>query len=222
MLTAPFKSVVQRILIPSCIFLLLALVTACAKHEARVNNTEGRATVYQDVNSPGLVQGIGIESQDIVSMTDRMMRDMLANPVLAGRNPPPRVIVDSEYFRNEGSTPINKNLITDRLRVELNRAASGRMLFIGRHYSDMVTKERDLKRQGLVTEGTLGSARAQAGGDFRLGGRIASQDSIQMSSGMASRYHQVTFEMVELETGLIVWSGMYELSKVAANDVVYR
>lgn len=222
MVTAPFKLVVQRILMPSCVFLLLALVTACTTYVPHVNNTEGRATVYQDVNSPGLIQGIGIESQDIVSMTDRMMRDMLANPVLAGRNPSPRVIVDSEYFRNEGSTPINKNLITDRLRVELNRAANGRMLFIGRHYSDMVAKERDLKRQGLATEGTIGSARAQAGGDFRLGGRIASQDLIQVSSGMASRYNQVTFEMVELETGLIVWSGMYELSKAAANDVVYR
>ena len=54
-------------------------------------------------------------------MSDLMMRDILATPVLAGRAKAPRVIVDSEYFVNESSSRINKNIITDRLRVQLNR-----------------------------------------------------------------------------------------------------
>jgi len=204
-----------------CAVALLLPLSGCT-YTTRVNNAPGRPTVYEDTTSVGAVAGIGMESQDITSMTDQMVRDMLTNPILAGRNPAPRVIVDAEYFHNEGSTRINKNMITDRLRVDLNRSANGRMVFIGRHYSDMVANERELKRQGEVTEGTIGRAKAQAGGDFRLGGRITTQDAVRASSGMASRYHLVTFEMVDLETGIIVWSGMYEFKKSAQDDIVYR
>lgn len=211
----------NRIVLLSSYVILLSL-TACSTTTTRVNNEAGRATVYENPNSVGAVAGIGMESQDITSMTDQMMRDMLSNPILAGRNPAPRVIIDAEYFYNEGSTRLNKNMITDRLRIDLNRASNGRMIFVGRHFSDMVEKERDLKRKGQVTEGTLGSAKAQAGGDFRLGGRITTQDAVSTSSNMASRYHLITFEMVDLETGIIVWSGMYEFKKSAQDDVVYR
>lgn len=200
----------------------LAIFSGCATYTTGVINAPGRPTIYEDPGTVGEVAGIGIESQDIMGMTDEMVRDMLANPILAGRPVSPRVIIDSEYFTNEGSTRLNKNLITDRLRVGLNRAANGRMLFIGRHFADMVEKERTLKRQGELTQGTIGSAQAQAGADFRLGGRIATQDSVSKGSGVTSRYHLITFEMVDLETGIIVWNGMYEFKKSAQDDIVYR
>ena len=155
-------------------------------------------------------------------MTDKMMRDMMQNPQLVNRSTPARIIVDSEYFRNESSSRINKNSITDRLRVELNRAANGRMVFVGRHYSDMVESERDLKRSGVTDSGTIRQTQATAGADFRLGGRITSLDAMDTGSGEASRYHQVIFEMVDLEYGTIVWSGMYEMRKSAQDDIIYR
>ena len=201
---------------------LIALAAGACTPAVRVNNTAGSPTIYEDPRTVGAVAGIGMESQDIMGMTDKMVRDMLANPMLAGRTPSPRVIVDAEYFRNEGSTRLNKNMLTDRLRSGLMRAANGRILFISRESSDMVAKERDLKRQGLVSQGTLGSAQAQAGADFRLTGRITSQDALQKGTGMASRYHMVNFEMVDLETGMIVWTNIYEFKKSAADDIVYR
>jgi len=187
-----------------------------------VDTSPGRPTVYEDVGSVGRNAGIGMESQDIASMTDKMVGDMLATPALAGRKVSPRVIIDSEYFRNESSTRINKNIITDRLRVELNRAASGRMIFVGRHYSDMVESERALKRDSAVDAGTLEAARATLGGDFRLGGRITTLDSVNSATGLATRMHQIIFEMVDLENGMIVWSGIYDFKKTAQDDVIYR
>src|SRR5690606_21294120 len=106
-----------------------------------VNNTAGRPTTYVATDTPGPVQGVGMESQDIISMADRMARDLLQHPALIDRETPPRIILDSEYFRNEGSTRVNKNLITDRLRVDLNRAANGRLVFVGREFIDMVESE---------------------------------------------------------------------------------
>ena len=188
----------------------------------RVDNSAGSPTTYIDPGSAGPVRGVGIESQDIVGMTDQMMRDMLSQPRLANAQVPPNVIIDAEYFYNESSSRLNKNSITDRLRVGLNRASAGRMQFVGRNYADMVAKERELKRQGVTDKATLPAARAPKGGDYRLGGRITSLDSRDPKSGMMQRYNQIVFEMIDLETSEIVWSGIYEFAKAAQDDIIYR
>lgn len=187
-----------------------------------VQNQAGTPTTYQDPASMGAVRGIGIESQDIVSMTDQMMRDMLTEPRLANASPAPNVIIDGEFFINESASRINRNSITDRLRVGLNRAAQGRMQFVGRHYANMVAQERNLKRKGVTDQGKNPTAEAQKGGDYRMGGRITSLDARDTKTGLTQRYTQITFEMVDLETSEIVWSGIYEFSKAAADDVIYR
>jgi PBP1b-binding outer membrane lipoprotein LpoB len=197
------------------------LLTGCAA--PTINNSHGRKTVYQDVATTSTtVAGVGIESQDVVSMTDKMIRDILATPQIAGRPNPPRVIIDSAYFSNDSSSRMNKNAITDRLRVELNRASAGRLIFVARHYGNMVENEREAKRSGQTDAGTIRSTRAQAGGDFRLGGRITSMDAASKSTGNVSRYHQITFELIDLEYGTIVWSGLHEFKKEAQDDILYR
>jgi len=205
---------------------LLAAITALGMGACTtvypVVNAPGTPTTYQDPGTRGPVSGIGIEANDIVGMTDRMMRDMLASPVLAGSATPPRVIIDAEYFANESSSRLNKNSITDRLRVALNRSSQGRMVFVGRQYADMVDKERQIKRQGVTDAGTTPLAKAQLGGDYRLGGRLTSLDARSPATGQMSRYNQIIFEMVDLETGQIVWSGLYEFLKTAQDDVIYR
>jgi uncharacterized protein (TIGR02722 family) len=203
-----------------CFAALSTVMVGCASQQ--VENVAGQASVYEDPSSSGKVQGVGIQSQDVVAMTDKMVRDMLSNRILAARETPPRVIIDNEYMKNESSSIINTNMLTDRLRVELNRAANGRMVFVGRQYSDMVEKERELKRDGAVDGGTIRKTQATAGADYRLAGRISSQDAIDRDSQMKSRYHQIIFEMVDLELGTIVWSNMYEMKKASQDNVLYR
>lgn len=187
-----------------------------------VENTAGTPTTYVDPGTLGPVKGVGIESQDIIGMTDQIMRDMLTEPRLANAATAPSVIIDAEYFVNESSSRINRNTITDRLRVGLQRAAQGRLQFVGRHYANMVQAERNLKRQGVTDKGSLPTAQAQKGGDYRLGGRITSLDARDTKTGMTQRYTQIIFEMADLESGEIVWSGIYEFSKAATDDVIYR
>jgi PBP1b-binding outer membrane lipoprotein LpoB len=187
------------------------------------DNRPGPPTGYQPITESGTVSGgVGIESQDIVAMTDRMMRDILATPAFGSASTPPRVIVDSSYFVNEGSSRVNKNLITDRLRVELARAARGRMTFVGRENVAAVEDERELKSQGVTDGGTRRRTSGTAGADFRLTGRINSLDKVNPRTGQRARYNQITFEMLELESGIIAWSGMYEFQKVGEEDLIYR
>ena len=178
--------------------------------------------VYSSPDSPGQVRGVGIESQDIVSMSDQIMRDLLTVPQLMNASTPPRVIIDSKAFRNESSEIIDKALITDRIRVYLNRAAQGRIRFIGREYADVVEMERDLKDSGQVDVGTKGRTRAMAGADYRLVGRIGTRDAVDPQTGVRSRYSMYTFELLDVEYGDLVWSNLYEFKKETADHVVYR
>jgi hypothetical protein len=199
---------------------IIALTAGCTT--TSVPNASGVAAQTIDPGARGPVSGVGIESQDIISMTDQMMRDMLSSGDLVLKSPSPRVIIDSEYFANDSSQPINRNSITERLKVGLNRSAKGRLTFVGRNYAGMVEKERELKRSGVTDTGTAGLTRAQLGADYRLGGRITSLDSRSAKTGMAQRYTQIVFEMIDLESSQIVWTGLYEFARAAADDVVYR
>lgn len=204
-----------------CVATALVLGTAAADAKSRVINLSGRPAANFDVGRTGPVAGTGIESHDIVAMTDEMMRDILASPALAGRAIAPQVVIDDAHFRNDSSQRLSKRMITDRLRVQLNRAAQGRMTFVGREHAAMVAEEAELKSAGVVDVGTLGIAAAQAGWDFRLSGAITSQDSRDPRTGLSQRYMQIVFEMVD-NRGVLVWSGMYEFGRASADDVVYR
>jgi hypothetical protein len=210
----------KNTLLTAAVGVLIVLSGAAAGAAPR--KAKGSDTVYRDTTSPDGVKGVGTESQDIVSMSDAMVRDLLSVPELMNRPTPPRIIVDPKYFRNESSEIIDKALITDRIRVNLIRSAQGRMRFVGREYAGAVEEERELKDAGKVDVGTTGRTRAQAGADYRLVGRIGTRDAIDTRSGTKSRFSQYTFELLDMEYGEIIWSNLYEFKKENRDDVVYR
>jgi TolB-like protein len=198
-------------------WLCATLLAATGAHAA-----DGQAVQYQDPTSGGQVSGIGLESQDIVTVSDTMVRDILADAEVMKMPRAPRIIMDAEYLRNESTQRINKNLIVDRLRIALQRASKGRLVFVSRESAAMVAAERDMKRDGVTDSGTTGLTRAQAGGDYRLVGRIGSLDARSASSGTVERYTQLSFELIDLESGVSLWANQYELKKAGRDDAIYR
>jgi len=202
---------------------LAVLITACGSTPYRpIDNVAGRPTTYIDSGTRGAVSGVGVESQDILSMTDRMMRSIISSGILDGKTKAPRIIMDSKYFENQSSQAINKNLIIDKLRTGLIRSARGRVMFIARQSIGMVEQERQLKRDGQVDQATTGMTKATAGADYRLRGSIKSLDSIDRQTGTIQRYTQITFELIDLEYGAIIWADEFEFSKFAQDDAIYR
>jgi PBP1b-binding outer membrane lipoprotein LpoB len=197
---------------------MLVLTYGCAS----VENSAGRRTVDIDPGTRGPVAGIGIEGHDIVSMSDRMMREMLSIPAFAAAGPPPQVLIDSSEFRNNGPQRLDKDIITDRLRVALNAAGRGRLVFVSRQHTETVMQERELKRIGMVDSGTLAPRAAMAGVDYKLVGNITAITSSSNQTGLVQRMNQITFELIDLERGTIVWGNTYTLARAAADDVVYR
>lgn len=175
-----------------------------------------------DPTLPGPVAGVGIEGHDVISMTDTMIRDLLAFPLFANHPVPPRFIVDGTAFENRGIQRMDKDIIANRMRIYLNRAAKGRLVFVGRHYQESIDHERALKAANIVDGGTIGQSAMTAGADYKLGGTIQTLTSRSPQTGLIEQYNLITFEIVDLDLGTVVWSNGYEFSRAAADDVIYR
>ena len=68
-----------------------ALFSGCASYAARNPSRAGAAEMRTDER--GFVAGAGIESQDIVTVADRMARDILATPEIANTKGAPRILL---------------------------------------------------------------------------------------------------------------------------------
>jgi hypothetical protein len=176
-----------------------------------------------DPTSRGAISGIGIESRDIDSMADQVVRELMSRPDLVKASQPPRVVVDAEKFRNDSSQRMDRQMITDALRASLNRAAAGRIRFVSRESMDIIMRERELKRTGIADVGTRGMTKGVAGLDFQLIGRMTSLDSRDGRTGLMQRRTQVVFELVDMETGELPWTSQpYIILRASGDDVVYR
>jgi len=173
-----------------------------------------------DPGQKGVVDGVGIASRDIASMADIAIRDLLSRGDIVNRPVPPRIVVDSEFFRNQSSQRIDRDMITDALRVQLNRAAAGRLRFLSRESMLAVGRERELKDQGITDSGTMGRRRI-SGADYQFVGKITSLDSRNPKSGTYQRRTQIIFELVDLETDDVVWTGEpYIILRASDEDIV--
>lgn len=184
---------------------------------------KGQGAVDIDPQNRGLVSGTGIEMRDIIGMSDRIVRDLLQRQDIVGTPVPPRVILEGSRIRNQSSQRIDTDLFSDQLRAQLIRAAAGKMRFLSRENIQDVMEERELKRQGQTDVGTRGMTKAVAGTDYRLVGRITSQDSRNNTTGTTQRAIQVIFELIDMETTETVYiSEPFVVVRASRDDVVYR
>jgi hypothetical protein len=94
----------------------------------------------------GFVAGTGIESQDLVTVTDRMARSILGIPQIARAQTPPSVVLDPVV--NNTRFPINKDIFLTRIRTQLNSKAAGQVSFLDREMMKTLQRERELNAPG--------------------------------------------------------------------------
>jgi penicillin-binding protein activator len=217
-LSAPPVTVRRAAVVRLLAFASLPLLHACASAPPAVPRS-GAPVTYRDVGSSAPVT-VGTDPLDIVAVTDLMVRDILSSPFVAGLTRPPVILIDSERFSLEGTQRLNRSLIIDRLRVNLQRASHGRLMFVSRAAAADVALERDLKERGVTDAGTRNLADRVAGLDYRLYGRMATQD-MRHADGTVSRYTQFTFELVDQQRSLSVWANQYEFKKSGRELPVY-
>jgi PBP1b-binding outer membrane lipoprotein LpoB len=193
-----------------------ASLAGCASQG--VQNPSGVPVTEMRPDERGKVAGTGIESQDLVSVTDKMARGILGAKVIANAKGVPRIVIDPVV--NDTRFTINKDLFTDRIRAMLNDKSDGKVLFLARDRMVRLEGEQRLKQDGLVTSSTDPNVTQFKGADYFLTGKLGGQTT-QTSQGK-SDYVLYTFQLIDAATSDIVWEGYSEMKKEGLEDAAYR
>src|SRR5436190_10282619 len=108
--------------------LAAALLSGCAS--SGVKNPSGVPVTEMKADERGFVAGTGVESQDLVAVTDKMARGVLGIPEIASAKVTPRIVLDPVV--NETRFPINKDIFLTRIRSQLNEKSMGKVRFLDR------------------------------------------------------------------------------------------
>ena len=166
----------------------------------------------------GFVAGTGIESQDMVNVTDKMARSILGIPEIAQARVRPYVVLDPVV--NNTRFPINKDIFLTRIRTQLNSKAFGRVSFLDRDMMRTLERERELKRTGQVTSSSDPNVVEFRGADYFLTGKLDGMTT--RTSAGTSDYVLYSFRLTNARTSEIVWEDSAEIKKQGLEDAAYR
>jgi PBP1b-binding outer membrane lipoprotein LpoB len=195
---------------------LAAIVSGCAS--TGVKNPSGVPVTEMKADERGFVAGTGIESQDLVSVTEKMYRSMLAIPQIANARGTPRIVLDPVV--NETRFPINKDIFLTRIRTQLNSKAAGKMLFLARDRMKTLERENELKRAGQVTSASDPNVVEFKGADFFLTGKLSGLTTRTRAG--TSDYVLYSFQLIDARTSDIIWEDAAEIKKQGLEDAAYR
>jgi PBP1b-binding outer membrane lipoprotein LpoB len=194
----------------------VVLVTGCTS--AGVKNPSGTGVTVMRPDEAGFVAGTGIESQDMVAVTDKIARNILNVPEIKTAQVIPRVALDPVI--NETRFTINKDMFLTRIETELISKAGGKVRFLARERMGTLERERDLKRTGQVTSTTDPKVNEFKGADYLLTGKL--QSLTTRTSRGTSDYVLYTFELIDTRTTEIVFRDSMEIKKQGQEDAAYR
>jgi hypothetical protein len=207
----------NRILSVSLTVLGAALLAGCQTSEG-VKNPTGVPVTEMKADERGFVAGTGVESQDLVAVTDKMARSILGIPEIANAKATPRIVLDPVV--NETRFPINKDIFLTRIRTQLNGKAMGHVRFLDREMMKTLEKERSLKQSGQVTASADPNVVEFRGADYFLTGKL--QGLSTRSSAGVSDYVLYSFRLTDARTSEIVWEDSAEIKKQGLEDAAYR
>ncbi|HEV2391537.1 MAG TPA: CsgG/HfaB family protein [Verrucomicrobiae bacterium] len=201
---------------PLAALALAGLLTGCAS--TGVKNPSGVPVTQMRPDEQGFVAGTGVESQDLVAVTDKMSRSILSTPQIMNAQGTPRVILDP--VENATRFPINKDIFLDRIRAELNSRARGKVIFLARERMAALERERQLKLSGQVTASADPRVVEFKGADFILTGKLSGLTT--RTSAGTSDYILYTFQLIDARTTDIIWEDSSEIKKQGLEDAAYR
>ena len=205
----------QNALKASTFLVLLVYITGCA---SGVSNPSGVPVTEMQSDERGFVTGTGIESQDLVSVTDKMARSLVNTPEINDFLGMPRIVLDPVI--NNTRFPIQQGIFLTRIRTLLNSRTRGKMRFLARERMDALRAEREMKRTGELTSSSDPNVQEFKGADFFLTGKLDGQTT--RTSAGTSDYVLYSFQLIDARTAEIIWEDFSELKKQGLEDASYR
>lgn len=210
------KEMLCTLMKPVTVASIAFVLTGCAS--TGVKNPSGVPVTEMRPDERGFVAGTGTESTDIVTVTDKVAREVLSIPQIANAQGTPRVVLDP--VENNTRFAINKDMFLTRIRAQLNSQARGKVLFLARERMAALERERQLKQTGQVTASSDPNVQEFKGADFFLTGKLDGH-STRTSAGV-SDYVIYTFQLIDARTSDIIYEGFHEIKKQGLEDASYR
>lgn len=168
----------------------------------------GDATAQETVNTD-------FGSTDLQMIAAKMVDDMLVFPPLVQMTMDRRPVVFVDQITNKTTEHIDMESITDTIESKLIN--SGKFRFVDMTVVDRVRQQLDYQTDsGLVDPATAVLMGRQIGAEFMLYGNMSS--IVKRDSSTRDVYYKFTLKLLNLQTGIIEWSGEKEIRKTRDNS----
>ena len=149
-------------------------------------------------------------STDLQSLASKMARSLADSPAVkeASANGRPVLFVDS--IRNKSSEHIDTEALTDSMRTKLLR--SGKFRFVDMSKVQSVKEQLEYQQQsGMVNPAAMVRLGKQTGAQYMLYGNLAS--IVKDNGKVKDVFYQLTMNLMELESGELIWADQQEIRK---------
>lgn len=192
-------------------FILLCLLSLAG---CKYSTLPGKTKILESSQDDNL-GGTGTDSSDVKAMAERMARE------IAGINWPkagvtPRVALLP--LDNQTRFRIDPKLLQNKLVKDLINFSKGQVSYLARDSEQAVMAERSKKRAGMYDSGK--QTAAMAGADYLLKGEMRSLSKATKEG--VSDYIVYSFQLIDAESGVILWMGDYETKKMGQTGVIYQ
>ncbi|MBY0371279.1 penicillin-binding protein activator LpoB [bacterium] len=162
---------------------------------------------YDDVAEDRLLDDKFNES-DMRRIADAMVESLTASPMVKDNKKRPVVLVT--LVKNRSQEHIDMKSMTDKIRTALVK--SGKFRFTEKETRSELAEEMEYQTQsGYVDPSTARRMGKQVGADFFLTGEIA--DRVQEVGRKKYIYYKATFNLVNIQTGILDWTDEKEIRK---------
>lgn len=154
---------------------------------------------------------IGFGSTDLQTIAVTLVDDLLSFPPIVDLTAGQRPVVMVDKINNKTTEHIDTESITDSMQTKLLK--SGKFRFVDMSAIAQIRQQLNFQQgSGLVDPATAVAIGKHTGAQFMLYGNLAS--IVKRNSSTKDVYYKFTLKMINLENGLLEWTGEKEIRKV--------
>lgn len=183
----------------SLLALGLALVLSGCASQVNYGDAQARETVTADFGST-----------DLQMIATKMVNDMMVFPPIVAMTRDRRPVLFVDRIKNKTSEHIDTESVTDTIQSKLIN--SGKFRFVDMSVVDRVRQQLEYQQNsGMVDQASAAQMGRQIGAEFMLYGNLSS--IVKRDDSTKDVYYKFTLKLLNLQSGIIEWSGEKEIRK---------
>ena len=183
----------------SMAMLAMALLLSGCASRVDYGDAQARETVTTDFGST-----------DLQIIAAKMVDDMMVFPPIVAMTRDRRPVLFVDRVKNKTSEHIDTESITDTIQSKLIN--SGKFRFVDMSVVNRVREQLEYQQDsGMVDQATAAQMGRQVGAEFMLYGNLSS--IVKRDNSTKDVYYKFTLKLLNIQSGIIEWSGEKEIRK---------